>query len=284
MECSRCAADLDQQYSFCPSCGNYTNLDYIISCMDDLGLVLWGHPNYVTPDWPGDWEFNLYDEPDLTKIYSKLKKENETLQSWLDELDEEWNRFAGHIRQRDEKLREQWNSTDWVIEGGFVKTPEQWEIEAADEDFGTSQEGKWTYGTDSLAVERLRAKWREEIEYWRARTSFYNIRKEGIQAEELKRLKEKEDPPDFSTRQQGSGELSKFDQLLNSTTSLIAVGLGVVLFLFSSMMIGEVSGAECTVGSSISIEMQDRCTSLANTAKYSMWGGIVSVLYGWYSK
>ena len=252
--------------------------------MDDLGLVLTGHPNYADLCWPDGFDDVIFNEPDLTKIYSKWEKDNQILQSWLDEFDEKWKRLAGHIRQRDEKLREQWNSTDWVIEGGFVKTPEQWEIEAADDNFGTSQEGKWTYGTDSLAVERLRAKWREEVDYWNGRYQFAEGMMNKVRREELKRLKEKEDPAGLSTRQQGSGELSKFDQLLNSTTSLIAVGLGVVLFLFSSMMIGEVSGAECTVGSSISIEMQDRCTSLANTAKYSMWGGIVSVLYGWYSK
>lgn len=282
MECSRCAAGLDKQYSYCPSCGFDTKRDYVITCMDELGLILFGHPNWdrTSEVWPGDWEID-HNEADIGKLYSKIEKANQTLQAWFEEKEEKWSRLIYFIAEKDQKLREQWNKDPVIIEEGLELSQEDWKGDEISLVLGAFR--PWP-GSHTFAAVTLKEEAFEYIKWAEGRYTFADKKKSIIVSLELERLKKEMELSNQEKKSIDEGVLSKFDQLLNSTTSLIAVGLGVVLFLFSSMMIGEVSGAECTVGSSISIEMQDRCTSLANTAKYSMWGGIVSVLYGWYSK
>ena len=156
MECSRCAEGLDKQYSYCPSCGFDAKRDYVITCMDELGLILFGHPNWdrTSEDWPGDWEID-YNEADIGKLYSQIEKANQTLQAWFREKEEKWSRLIYFIAEKDQKLREQWNKDPVIIEEGLVLSQEDWKGENIPYRH-LSKNSRYGWGTHTLAAVTLK--------------------------------------------------------------------------------------------------------------------------------
>lgn len=251
--------------------------------MDELGLILFGHPNWdpASDDWPGDWEID-HNEADIGKLYSKIEKANQTLQAWFDEKEEKWSGLIYFIAEKDQKLREQWNKDPVIIEEGLVLSQEDWKDQQIP--YKITKRSGYGWGTHTLAAVTMKEEAYEYINWYEGRNTFADMKKSKIVSLELEQLKKEMELSNQEKKSIDEGVLSKFNRFLAKTNSLMFVGIGIVFFIGSSMLLLEVSSAECTVGGSISVEIQDRCRNSANFAKYFMWGGIVSSLYGWYSK